>query len=86
MAIHTDEVIRNHLRENQGQTVTQIASALNLGPSRVRAVLKSMVDVYVCGYTANTDGVSGRAVPSVAVYRVAEIPGNCPPPNTESAT
>lgn len=86
MAIHTDEVIRSHLRENQGQTVTQIASALNLGPSRVRAVLKSMVDVYIGEYTTNTDGVSGRAVPSVAVYRVAEIPSNCPPPNTESAT
>jgi hypothetical protein len=80
MAIHTDEVIRNHLRDHQGQTVTQIASALSLGPSRVRAVLKSMVDVYVSGYTANTDGVSGRAVPSVAVYCVAEIPKDCPAP------
>jgi hypothetical protein len=45
-----------------------------------------MVDVYVSGYTANTDGVSGRAVPSVAVYCVAEIPKDCPAPNTESAT
>jgi predicted ArsR family transcriptional regulator len=80
MAIHTDEVIRNHLRENKGQTVTQIASALDLGPSRVRAVLKSMVDVYVCDYRPNTDGVSGRAVPIVAVYCVAEIPKDCPAP------
>lgn len=80
MAIHTDEVIRNHLRDHQDQTVMQIASALNLGPSRVRAVLKSMVDVYISGYTDNTDGVSGRAVPSVAVYRVADIPKDCPAP------
>lgn len=86
MAVHTDEVIRHHLRDHPRQTVMQIALALNLGPSRVRAVLKSMVDAYVSEYVTNIDESSGRVIPSVAVYCVADIPGDCPLPNTGRST
>jgi hypothetical protein len=83
MALHTDVVIRNYLRENGGGTTRQIAEALQLSPDRVLACLRSMVDVYIDRYIDNPDDKARRIVKYVPVYELAQIPSNCPHPEKE---
>ena len=83
MALHTDIVIRSHLREVGGSTVGEIAEALDLSRDRVTACLKSMVDVYIDRYVDNPCEVSRRMHKYLAVYELAQIPENCPHPKGE---